>query len=68
MRRVYPFHGAHPIYEQSLTLTPNSGPPGCEVRGLGVSHIVVRDLALLGLHGAPSRKNHRVQVEVVGGP
>ena len=62
------FQGGLPRYQYSLTLTPNSGSPGGGLRGLEVSLIVVGDLIQLGLHGAPSKKIYRVQVEVVGGP
>jgi len=68
MGSVDPLQGALPKYQYTLSLTPNSGPPACELRGLEVNFIVVGDLAQLGLNGAPSRNICRVQVEAVGHP
>ena len=49
MGLIDPFQGALSKDQQSLTLTPTSGPPGCGLRRFEVSHVVVGGLVQLGL-------------------
>ena len=66
MGLVDPLQGSLPKYQQSLSLTPYSGPSVHGLRGLEVNLIVVVDLAQHGFYDAPSRNIFMAQVEVLG--